>query len=65
MNSHIKFDRRLVRGEINTFSDINMDYSCSKAGINIITKTLGKFNKDIRIKNSHLILNHVLNRLIT
>lgn len=24
MNSHIKFDRRLVRGEINTFSDINI-----------------------------------------
>ena len=34
---------------IDTFSDLNVDYSSSKAGINIITKTLGKFNKDVRI----------------
>ena len=34
---------------IDTFSDFNIDYSASKAGINIITKTLGKFDKDIRI----------------
>ena len=34
---------------IDTFSDLNIDYSSSKAGINIITKTLGEFNKDIRI----------------
>lgn len=34
---------------IDTFGDLNIDYSCSKAGINIITNTLSKFNKDIRI----------------
>lgn len=34
---------------IDTFSDLNIDYSSSKAGINIITKTFGKFNKDMRI----------------
>lgn len=34
---------------IDTFSDYNIDYSSSKAGINIITKTFGKFSKDIRI----------------
>lgn len=34
---------------IDTFSDLNIDYSVSKAGINIITKTIGNFNKDIRI----------------
>ena len=34
---------------IDTYSDLNIDYSSSKAGINIITKTLAKFNKDIRI----------------
>lgn len=34
---------------VDTFSDYNIDYSSSKAGINIITKTLGKFNKNIRI----------------
>jgi len=34
---------------IDTFSDLNIDYSSSKAGINIITKTLGKFNKNTRI----------------
>lgn len=34
---------------IDTYSDLNVDYSCSKAGINIITKTMGKFNNDIRI----------------
>ena len=32
---------------IDTFSEFNIDYSCSKAGINIITKTLA--NKNIRI----------------
>lgn len=34
---------------IDTYSDLNIDYSSSKACINIITKTIGKFNKDIRI----------------
>jgi len=34
---------------IDTYSDFNIDYSSSKSGINIITKTIGKFNKDIRI----------------
>jgi len=34
---------------IDTYSDYNIDYSSSKVGINIMIKTLGKFNKDIRI----------------
>lgn len=34
---------------VDTYSDLNIDYSSSKAGINIITKTLGKFNKNVRI----------------
>ena len=34
---------------IDTYSDFNIDYSSSKAGINIITKTIGKFNKEVRI----------------
>lgn len=34
---------------INTFSNMNVDYSSSKAGVNIITKTFANYDKSIRI----------------
>ncbi len=34
---------------INTYNKFNIDYSSSKSGVNIITKTIGEFYKDIRI----------------
>ena len=34
---------------IDTFNNLNIDYSSSKAGVNIITKTFANFDKSIRI----------------
>lgn len=34
---------------INTFNIYNVDYSSSKAGVNIITKTISLFYNDVRI----------------
>lgn len=34
---------------INTYNSLNIDYSASKAGINIVTKTIAEFYSDVRI----------------